>query len=301
MKACSIPQNYKIAITNTFGAAGKQWLEKLPSLIEFCESQYNLILTKPIPRLSYNYIVEAIREDGTAVIAKFLCPDPQAEYEIYALRLMACDAVVKLYEYDSQHRIAILEKLTPGEVLTDCDDDEAAAIVAELIAKLSKPYSQETTPFPTTRALFKRLEQPVQLPKDFPQALIDQAKQIADELHQSLGKPVLLHGDLHHENILSCGNNQWCAIDPKGMIGEREYEVGAFLRNPIVKTNQPDITVEQQQKRIALFSEMLNFDKQRLAAWGFAQAVLAAVWCLDDKSSDWQHFVNCAQRLRLCF
>jgi len=87
------------------------------------------------------------------------------------------------------------------------------------------------------------------------------------------------------------------AIDPKGVVGEREYELGAFLRNPI-----PDIATAMDTKkvlsnRIDLLVDLLGFDRERIIDWGFAQAVLATVWCLDAKASDWDLFLHCAEVL----
>ncbi len=41
-------------------------------------------------------------------------------------------------------------------------------------------------------------------------------------------------GDLHHENILAAERAPWLAIDPKGVIGEPAYEMGALLRNRLM-------------------------------------------------------------------
>ena len=44
--------------------------------------------------------------------------------------------------------------------------------------------------------------------------------------------PMLIHGDLHHYNIL-LSKDSWLAIDPKGVIGPAAYEVGPLLMNPL--------------------------------------------------------------------
>ena len=66
----------------------------------------------------------------------------------------------------------------------------------------------------------------------FPAYLVDAAEAIFADFIPSQGERVLLHGDLHHWNILSASRQPWLALDPKGVIGEREYDVGALLRNP---------------------------------------------------------------------
>ena len=71
------------------------------------------------------------------------------------------------------------------------------------------------------------------------------------------------------------------AIDPKGVVGELEYEVGAVLRN---QYERPELfTVPSTiQKRLELFACKLNLDAGRILAWSFAQAVLSAIWSIED-------------------
>ena len=176
------------------------------------------------------------------------------------------------------------------------DDNEVMHIAATLMKKLWKTI-EPTAARPTTQQWFSRLDLPINLPDNFSPSLIDKAKQIAQALHQSIEETVLLHGDLHHTNILSSKRQPWLAIDPKGVIGEREYEVGALLRNPIPDIAKTDNLKEIIANRVSMLAELLSFDKQKIIAWGFSQAVLAAVWSLDADDASWQCFVKCAEGL----
>lgn len=289
-----LPTLFKERIINTFGDKGKTWLSDLPDLIADCEARFDLKVKKYFSTLSYHYTAEAVQSDGSNIVIKICVPTKEVENEINALEFMRGDGIVKLIKADSQNGILLLEKLEPGEMLsTLSSDDEATAIAAEVMQKLWKPIA-DNHDFPTTGQWFDRLDQPINLPDGFSGSLIDKAKNIAFDLHQDLGESVLLHGDLHHFNILSSQRQPWLAIDPKGVIGEREYEVGALLRNPI-----PDIATTMDTNKIlvqrtALLSELLGFDRQKIIAWGFSQAVLAAVWSLDGKSDDWKIFLRCS-------
>ncbi len=44
--------------------------------------------------------------------------------------------------------------------------------------------------------------------------------------------PVVLHGDLHHGNVLDFGERGWLAIDPKGLLGEAAFDYCNLLCNP---------------------------------------------------------------------
>jgi streptomycin 6-kinase len=117
-----------------------------------------------------------------------------------------------------------------------------------------------------------------------PTELVSHGGQVYDELCASQSQPRLLHGDLHHENVLSDSNRGWLAIDPKGVVGEVAYEIGAALRNPI---ERPSVLADRAtlQRRIQRFERALNLDAHRILAWGFAQAVLSAIWTFEDEGT----------------
>ena len=92
---------------------------------------------------------------------------------------------------------------------------------------------------------------------------------------------MLLHGDLQHYNVLFDGVRGWTAIDPKGVVGELEYEVGALLRNPI---EQPALFTKRStiERRLEILCGALNLNRSRALRWSFAQAVLSAIWDVED-------------------
>src|SRR5439155_16312007 len=87
--------------------------------------------------------------------------------------------------------------------------------------------------------------------------------------------------DLQHSNVLFDRVRGWVAIDPKGVIGEVEYEIGAMLRNP---HDRPELFTQPAivDKRVRCFASKLGLDTRRLLAWGFSQAVLSAIWEIED-------------------
>ena len=95
------------------------------------------------------------------------------------------------------------------------------------------------------------------------------------------GPDVLLHGDLHHYNVLQKGD-AWVIIDPKGVIGETAYEVAAFIRNPIPELLRENNAIDIIENRMEAFSHNCNIPKARIADWCFVQAVLSWVWALED-------------------
>ena len=107
----------------------------------------------------------------------------------------------------------------------------------------------------------------------------------------------MLHGDLHHFNILSAERELWLAIDPKGVVGEPAYEVGAYMRNPWPQLlSQPGVSTIMS-RRLDVFSEELGIERQRLRGWAFAQAVLSAWWSYEDHGQVSEHALACAALL----
>ena len=94
-------------------------------------------------------------------------------------------------------------------------------------------------------------------------------------------KKVLLHGDLHHDNILKNGDG-WLVIDPNGFIGDPAFEPAAYLCNPIPELLQEDNANEIISNRIKLCSTELKIPEQRIADWLYAKAVLCWAWSLED-------------------
>lgn len=109
--------------------------------------------------------------------------------------------------------------------------------------------------------------------------LIVQARQVYSELSASQTTKLNLHGDLHHYNIMQAADGHWLAIDPKGYWGEAEYELGAFLRNPLAD----DFKNIDMQERLKIIETQLDYDIVRIQQWAFCQAVLASIWA-DDKA-----------------
>jgi streptomycin 6-kinase len=127
--------------------------------------------------------------------------------------------------------------------------------------------------------------------------LVERAEATFTEFLATPYEPVLLHGDLHHGNILTAQREPWLALDPKGVVGEAAYEVGAFLRNPMPRLLQGPDPGRLLARRVDQMAEELGFDRERLLRWGIAQAVLSAWWSYEDHGHGWEPAIACARYL----
>jgi streptomycin 6-kinase len=130
----------------------------------------------------------------------------------------------------------------------------------------------------------------------FPPELIERAERTFSELNASAGRAVILHGDLHHWNILSSEKGGWVAIDPKGICGDPGYEVGPFMLNRLPEGAPDSALLEVMRGRLSIFSDELGIGRERLAGWAFCHSVLSALWSFED-SDEWQPAIRLARIL----
>lgn len=268
----------------------KSWLDQLPQFLKQIEAEFNIKIKQPFKNPVFNYAAEAIQADGTECVFKCAIPNDEFLSELNALKYFNGQGAVKLISSDLKSGWMLLEKCTPGISIEKLDENKAAEIFATLIKSLLKPIDQNNQNFKHIKNWLDKLDLALVLKPEFniSKKLIQNAVAIKNELLSSLGESVLLHGDLHHHNILSNKNN-YLAIDPKGIIGEREYEIGAFMRNPYTLMKS-DINLKKLfNRRLFIITELTHFDRDRLIKWTFVQAVLAAIWHSEDKTEgvDW--------------
>jgi len=297
----AIPAHLARTIVALNGPAGLEWLERLPALLAACAQRWSLRLLPPFAPLSYNYVCPAVRADGTAVVLKVGVPNPELLTEITALRLYAGHGIVRLLDADPAEGALLLERLQPGIPLSSLEDDEQATVIAAgVMRQLWRPLPPDH-PFPALEkwtASIGRLRQRFGGQSGpLPERLVGMAETLLPELLASQAEPVLLHGDLHHMNILRSERAPWLALDPKGVAGEAAYEVGTFLYNPLPGiVSWPNLR-QLLARRVDVLAAELGLDRGRLIAWGIVTAVLSACWSVEDEGYGWEPVLVCAEEL----
>jgi streptomycin 6-kinase len=296
-----IPDNFARTMVEIYGEEGTAWLQRLPGLLAECAQRWALTVLRPFVPLSYNYVAPAIRADGTNVVLKVGYPGRELLAEMAALRLYDGHGIVQLLDSDAALGALLLERLTPGMPLARlADDAEGTSIAAQVMRQLWRPVPPDH-PFPTVagwaaglgrlRARFGGTTGPLPAP------LVERAERLFADLIGSMGEPVLLHGDLHHDNILTAHRQPWLALDPKGVVGEAAYETGALLRNPAGRVLQAPDPRRMMARRIDQLAAELGFDWERIRGWALAQAVLSAWWSIEDHGYGWEDAMAYAEIL----
>ncbi|MGM7700481.1 aminoglycoside phosphotransferase family protein [Pseudalkalibacillus sp. Hm43] len=269
-----------------FQEQGEEWLNELPNLIRYCEEKWSMEVGEPY-ELSINYVAPAIMDDGTEVVIKLCIPGEGFHHELEALKLFNGQGMVRLIDSDAEKGVLILEILTPGHTLATLEDHEdTARIAARAIRKLITPAPAKTI-LPTTKAREENLRKQIRNHPNgigpIPRDILDRSLDIFTFLNETTEQRYLLHGDFHHYNVLSSGDGEWTVIDPKGLVGEIEYDLIQFMLNRQTQQNAYEVIGQ----RVEIFTNELNLNKKRLLLWGYAHAVLSTAWSVDAKDGSY--------------
>lgn len=263
----------------------EDWLACWPQQLQHCLNQWGLVPLGWVSQLSYHPVLWVRRHDGSRAILKLLPPGPEARAESCALQHYAGQGAVKMLAWNADQAAFLLEACLPGAPLHRLADDvQETQIAGQIMRQLwhssaginTKP--PDLIPLQQWSQSLERLLQQSQQP--LPRRLLIRAQSERDELLGST-PTVLLHGDLHHGNILS-QTQRFIAIDPKGLWGDAAYEAGAYLINPRKRLLACEQLSRQLQRRIAIFNDILQIEAEILQRWGFVQAVLSACWSYED-------------------
>jgi streptomycin 6-kinase len=174
----------------------------------------------------------------------------------------------------------LMERAPGGDMLIEFAqngrDDEASRIICAAVARLHAPRIQ---PLPETLVPLPRWFQELEPAATRHGGILHESAAAARQLLADPRETVVLHGDVHHGNILDFGDRGWLAIDPKGMLGERGFDYANTFCNP-----DDDIATAPGRlaRQASIIAEAANLDRNRLLQWILAYAGLSAVWSMED-------------------
>jgi streptomycin 6-kinase len=294
-----LPETFISTIKNVYKKDGENFLTVLPALIGEVSTRWRLTDVQPVPNLSFNFVAFAKRDDEDVVL-KMGIPNPELISEMTALKLFNGDGACQLLEHDEEKGFLLLERLKPGKMLAELeDDDERTNIAADVMLNIQR--RDGVTP-PLQNKFIKLSNWFAGLQKirphfnggtgPFPQVLLEKVESFLPELFADTDVK-LMHGDFHHFNILS-SERGWLIIDPKGVIGPAGYEVGPLMINPWDSISDGTSFKVQAERRVSIFAERLGWEREKIIRWATAHAVLSAWWSIEDNMEE-DNAIQCAE------
>jgi streptomycin 6-kinase len=155
------------------------------------------------------------------------------------------------------------------------EDDEASRILCSALARLHAPRETPPPPLVELGPWFASLR----IATAQHGGLYALSLQTAENLLANPQDVVVLHGDMHHDNVLDFGERGWLAIDPKRVRGERGFDYANLMCNPDLPTATDPARFRRQ---LDVIVEAAGLDHRRLLQWVLAFAGLSAAWFLED-------------------
>ncbi|MET7746976.1 aminoglycoside phosphotransferase family protein [Micromonospora sp. NPDC005367] len=256
--------------------AGRAWLAELPGLLAACVARWSLRVGPPFRYAYASLAMPAELPDGTPAVLKLQYPDAESEHEATALARWSGAGAVRLLEHDPGRRALLVERAVPGTPLYELAAEAALDTMVALLPRLCVPAGPPFTSLAEEAAgwaermpgKWERANRP------YERRLLDAALGLLAELVPSQGEQVLVNQDLHAGNVLRATREPWLVIDPKPLVGEREFAVA-----PVVRGAELGHSPAAVRHRLDRLSAELGLDRDRVRGWTIGQTL---AWSLGE-------------------
>lgn len=256
---------------------GADWLASLPSIVELCAERWSLRVGAPFEDGNVALVLAVELEDGAPAVLKVGFSDVESEHEPDALRHWDGQGAARLLGYEESVRALLVERCMPGTQLWSVEnEDEATRVAASVLRRIWRPApAGHRFRVLAGEAARWAVGLPVEweeLDGPFERWILDEAVAVCVELGPNQGEQVIVHQDFHGGNVLRAEREPWLAIDPKPLVGEREFDAASLLRDRRWLLGGVG-DAARIRRRLDLLSSELGLDRERMRRWGIAHAL----------------------------
>lgn len=280
-----------------FAERGPEWaafVDRLPQLLREVAETWGLVIDGAAQH-GYCALVVPVRRGAEPAVLKLAFPDDESEHEALGLQHWGGHGAVRLLSADPHRRALLLERLHPTD-LTSVDVLEACEVVAGLYARLHIPALPQLRPL--TTYVRQWTDDLAGLPRDapVPHRLVQQAVSLGRDLvSDDASDGVLIHSDLHYENVLAGDREPWLVIDPKPVSGDPHYEIAPMLWNrwdEVVASGDVRTAV---RRRFHTLVDAALLQEERARDWVVVRMLHNALWELEDhpRAPDHDYLTMC--------
>jgi streptomycin 6-kinase len=235
-----------------------------------CCARWGLTLGAEYPPGAAGHAIRAELPDGTPAVLKLIHPHREAEHEADALARWDGDGAVRLLDRSDDGWAVLLERCEPGTPLSAAGPETALDVLVGLLPRLWVPAGEPFHTLADEAAWWVSYlpDEWERAGRPFERRLLDAALDALESLAPSQGEGVLLHQDLHGDNVLAAGREPWLAIDPKPLVGEREFAVAPIVRSPELGHSR-----RKALGRLDRLTSELGLDRDRARGWTIGQTI----------------------------
>ncbi|MFC2037594.1 aminoglycoside phosphotransferase family protein [Chloroflexota bacterium] len=276
-----IPEYFVKNASRQFGQKGPEWVRQLPWLLSRCLSKWHLENCVPVEGLSINLVCFATSRMHGDVVLKIEGPHSERYTEMLALQRFGGRYACECLKVDYEMGAILLERLVPGRKLRSVSDRQTQLEVGTgLMLQLPCPL-EDAGGFPHYTDWMERAFQKTQQeyrPGAEVASLMDAASELVAATNPDTWPSFLLHGDLHHDNILESSGGVWKVIDPQGVIGAPFLESARFIQNHVMGADHTPMDKGQLDQAVAYVAERMGETKHRIATALFVDHLLSMCW-----------------------
>jgi len=273
-----IPEDSRQNLFKYLGSEADVFLSRVDGLLKKYTVQWQLSELVFMPTNTVNLLFSCQSSIYGLCVLKVCIPGPEVATEINCLRAYDAQAYVKLWDYHLEDNILLLERVIPGSELWEVKDDQERARLFANTFKNLQMISIKQTEYPTYQTWLEKVRKNLVDKGDLEEVLfyLDEALKVYEELKRDYPNDVLLHGDLHQENLLLNEQNKYIIIDPKGVVDMPVMEVARFL------LNETPCEEKELWEMVAIISNVIEIPEIDIIKSLFIDATLSNSWTLEE-------------------
>jgi len=283
-----IPDGLRAGLAGVDPSTGP-WLDRLPDMTaEFLDRWRLRMDGRPMHGVCAMVLPVRTTDDVPAAL-KLSWPHAEARDEHLALGVWAGDGAVRLLDAAPDSYVVLLERLNAARDLSAVPLEEALRCTGGLLGRLGVkthlPFvgvDERARDWAVELAAARRRQ-----PAGVPAAVLDHASVLLDDLVDGT-RPVLLHTDLHYENVLASDREPWLAIDPKPLLGDPAYEVAPLLWNRWDEAISSGDLAGHLQWRADVVTEAAGLEQALVAGWVVVREAVEALDAAVDGDPEWR-------------
>lgn len=260
---------------------GDSFVEALPSRLDYYAKRWQLSDFSLIEYYSWNCLLNCRSEKHGDCVLKIFSggKDIYINETRVLIETERNRQYVRAYEIDEEQGALLLERVTPGTTLkAEPSLDKRISVFinvwqnAHIVPRDLNLYESylETTER-AAKASWKHGEIP---------ALRQAAHKmvaVCRDLYERYPKRVLLHSDLHGDNLLKNSCGEYTIVDPHGRTGPTICDLGRYIANEYFDANR-DTQSETAKYVVKQLSKKLNLPRNDVAQAFFVDITLMTCW-----------------------
>lgn len=283
-----VPAGLRASLARVRDPTSGPWLDGLPALAtEFLET-WQLRIDGPAMHGVCAIVLPVRTPAGTRAALKLTWPHDEARDEYRALAQWDGNGAVRLLRAEPDEYVVLLERLHPERDLSAVPLGDALRSIGGLLRRLNVPAPDGFVELGDrarewSAEFAEALRQP---PPGVPRRVLEHAAGLLPDLLATT-EPVLLHTDLHYENVLGADREPWLAIDPKPLVGDAAYEIAPLLWNRWSEATSADLDAHLQW-RADVTAEAADLDRARVAGWIVVRETVEVLDAVADGDAEWR-------------